>query len=83
MVWFGSVYFWEKGLKACVFPVKAWSLQLLIWPLDYGTFFQQRQLCPQEPPQSYNTKRKSELLLSNPGAPSSPHGLGLCTNCTS
>lgn len=52
MVSFGSVYFREKGLKAWFCSLESWSLQLLIWPLDYGTFVQQRQLCLQEPPQS-------------------------------
>lgn len=86
MVLFDSVYFRKKGLKglkACACPVGFWSPQLLIWPLDYGTSFQQRQLCPQEPPQSCN--RESEPLRlsqehlplppSRPLFPTVPHKL--------
>lgn len=51
----------EKGLKACVCSLESWSLQLLIWPLDYGTFVQQRQLCLQEPLQSCNTKVRAAV----------------------
>ena len=47
-----SVYFREKGLKAYICPVGSWGLQLLIWPLGYGTCLQQRQPCPRVPPQS-------------------------------
>lgn len=75
LVW--QCLFQGEGLEGLVCSLESWSLQLLIWPLDYGTFVQQRQLCLQEPLQSYNTKVRA-ATFSPRSALLSPQSRPLC-----